>query len=125
MGRIIKEIEIEGQRAVALFDTGATYTYVREALVAGAPRNPVKTPVRVVLGGQSIEVREVRVFNGKIEGLDFFADAVPVADLGHGDGHALDAIIGARTMEQWELRLDPKTGALDLEGLRRREFIEY
>jgi hypothetical protein len=28
-------------------------------------------------------------------------------------------------MERWEIRLDPKTGALDLEGLRRREFTEY
>ena len=125
MGRIIKEIEIEGQRAVALFDTGATYTYVREGLVTKAPRGPVVAPVRVALGGQTIQIREQCFINGKIEGLDFFTDAVPVADLGHADGYALDAIIGARTLEQWEIRLDPKTGALDVEGLRRREFTEY
>ena len=29
MARIVKAIEIEGQPAVALFDTGAVYTYVR------------------------------------------------------------------------------------------------
>jgi hypothetical protein len=34
-------------------------------------------------------------------------------------------LIGARTMEQWEIRLDPRSGALDLEGLRRREFTEF
>jgi len=28
-------------------------------------------------------------------------------------------------MEQWEIRLDPRTGTLDLEGLRRREFTEF
>jgi hypothetical protein len=28
-------------------------------------------------------------------------------------------------MEQWEIRLDPRTGELDLEGLRRREFTEF
>jgi len=28
-------------------------------------------------------------------------------------------------MEQWEIRLDPQNGTLDLEGLRRREFVEY
>jgi hypothetical protein len=33
--------------------------------------------------------------------------------------------IGARTMEQWEIRPDPKSGILDLEGLKRREFTEY
>ncbi|MFQ6093499.1 MAG: hypothetical protein ACE5OR_12655 [bacterium] len=28
-------------------------------------------------------------------------------------------------MEGWEIKLDPKTGELDLTGLRRREFIEH
>jgi len=26
---------------------------------------------------------------------------------------------------QWEIKLDPRTGTLDLEGLRRREFIKF
>ncbi len=125
MGRIIKEIEIEGQRAVALFDTGAVYTYVRESLVAQCPRAKVAAPVRVALGGLYIQIREQCLVNGKIEGLDFFADAVPVADLGRADGHALDVIIGATTLEKWEIKIDPKSGSLDVEGLRRREFTEY
>jgi len=53
------------------------------------------------------------------------ADAVPVDEIGAADGRKLDALIGARRMEQWEIRLDPKAGALDLEGLRRREFTEF
>ena len=97
MGRIIKTIEIEGNAAAALFETGAMY----------------------------IDIREVCFVEGKIEGLDFFADVVAVESLGRADGHDLDAIIGARTMEQWEMRLDPRNGTLDLEGLRRREFTEY
>ncbi len=125
MGRIIKEIEIEGQPATALFDTGAVYTYVRENLVARCPRAAVVPPVRVALGGLSVQIREQCFINGKIEGLDFIADAVPVADLGKADGHTLDAISGATTMEKWELRIEPKTGTLNLEGLRRREFTEY
>ena len=40
-------------------------------------------------------------------------------------GHEVDAIIGATAMEKWEILLNPKTGELDLEGLRRREFTEY
>jgi len=125
MSRIIKEIEIEGQSAVALFDTGAMYTYVRESLLAQAPRRAVARPVRVALGGQTVDIRELCLVNGKIEGLDFFTDAVPVSDLGRADGHSLDAIVGARTLEQWEIKLDPKVGTLDVEGLRRREFTEY
>ncbi|GAG07660.1 unnamed protein product, partial [marine sediment metagenome] len=93
--------------------------------VTKAPRSAVTRSVRVVLGGQTIEITSLCLFNGKIEGLDFFTDAVPVAELGAADGHNLDAVIGARTMEQWEIRLDPRIEALDLEGLKRREFTEF
>lgn len=125
MARIIKTIEIEGQPAVALFDTGAVYTYIRNALASQSPRTAVVNPVRVNLGGQIIQISEECVVNGKIESLDFFTDAVPVREIGRADGHELDAVIGARTLEQWEIKLDPKTGTLDLDGLRRREFTEF
>ena len=125
MARIIKTIEIEGKQATALFDTGALYTYVRSSLTKGAPRRTLKPPVRVALGGREFEIRELCFVEGKIEGLDFLTHAVPVEELGAADGHELDAIIGTLTMEQWEIKLDPRTGTLDLEGLRRREFTEY
>ena len=125
MARIIKSVEIEGRRAVALLDTGAMNTYVRSSLVRQAPRRAMRTPVHVGLGGRSIKIREFCFLQGKIEGLDFLTDAVPVSKLGAADGHELDAIIGARTPEQWEIKLDPKAGALDLDGLRRREFTEF
>lgn len=125
MTRIIKTIEIENQPAVTLFDTGAMYTYVRAALVQDVPKRTMIPPVRVGLGGKEIEIREYCILQGKIEGLAFLTDAVSVEEIGCADGHELDALIGARTMEQWEIRLDPKTGALDLEGLRRREFTEF
>ena len=82
-------------------------------------------PVKVGLGGKEVEIRVYCILEGRIEGLAFMTDAVVVDDLGRADGHDLDAIIGARTMEQWELRLDPRAGTLDLEGLRRREFTEF
>jgi hypothetical protein len=125
MARIIKSIEIEGQPAVALFDTGAVYTYVRSHFLTNATRKALAKPARTVLGGQTIEIAELCLIDGKIEGLDFFTDAVPVAELGAADGHDRDAVIGALTLERWEIRLDPKSGTLDLEGLKRREVIEF
>ena len=125
MGRIIKKIEIEEELAVALFDTGAVYTYVRSSLIQRAPRREMIPPVHVSLGGREIYIREVCLIHGKIEGLDFLTDAVPVEEIGHADGHELDTLIGARTMEQWEIILNPKTGTLGLEGLKRREFTEF
>ncbi len=125
MARIIKSIEIEGKEATALFNTGALYTYVRSVLAERTPRRVVRPPVRVALGGREIEIRELCFVEGKIEGLGFLTHAVPVDELGTADGHELDVIIGALTMEQWEIKLDPRAGALDLEGLRRREFTEF
>lgn len=125
MARIIKTIEIEGQPAVALFDTGAIYSYVRSPLVRETPRRAMVPPARVTLGGRDIDIQELCLIEGKIEGLDFLADAVPVDEIGRADDHDLDAIIGILTMERWEIRLDPRTGELDLEGLRRREFTEF
>jgi len=125
LGRIIKKIEIEGQTAVALFDTGAVFTYVKQPYLANAVRKPLAAPFHVALGGRDVDVRELCLIDGKIEGLAFDTDAVPVNELGKADGHELDAIIGVLTMERWEIRLDPKTGTLDLEGLKRREFTEF
>ena len=125
MSRIIRIIEIEGRPAAALFDTGATYSYVKASFTTGTARTTVPVPPRVALGGKSIEIRELCFIHGKIEGLDFVSEAVPLDDIGRADGHELDVLIGARTMEQWEIKLDPKSGALDLEGLRRREFTEF
>lgn len=110
------EIEVEDQPTVALFDTGATYSYVRSSLVRDIPRRIVTRPIRVTLGGKDIEIRELCFIEGKIEGLDFFADAVPIEKVGHADEQELEALNGALTMERWEVRLDPKTGTPDLEG---------
>ena len=98
---------------------------LRASLATAAPRTTVPIPPRVALGGKSIEIRELCFVHGKIEGLDFVSEAVPIDDIGRADGHELDVLIGARTMEQWEIKLDPKTGTLDLGGLRRREFTEF
>ena len=127
MTRAIKTIEIEGQPAKALFDTGAFHTYVLRSYVEGIPNRlvPVTAPYEVSLGGETFEVRERALINGKIEGLGFDTIVVPVEALGKANGHDLDAIIGAITMEAWEITVNPKDGSLGLEGLKRREFTEY
>src|SRR5438132_780312 len=125
MSRIIKTIEIEGRPAKALFDTGAFHTYVLRKYLETVPMLPVSKRYEVALGGETVEIRERGLINGKIEGLGFDTSVVPVDSLGKANGHDLDAIIGAITMEAWEITVDPKDGTLGLEGLRRREFTEY
>ena len=125
MSRVIKTIEIEGRPVKALFDTGAFNTYVLRSFLEGVPMRSVTKPYEVALGGETIKIKERALINGKIEGLDFDTSVVPVESLGKANGHDLDAIIGAITMEAWEITVNPKDGTLGLEGLRRREFTEY
>ena len=127
MSRVIKTIEIEGQPVKALFDTGAFHSYVLRRYLAGVPDRlvPVIKPYEVALGGETIKILERALVNGKIEGLDFDTSVVPVESLGKANGHKLDAIIGANTMNPWEINVNPKDGTLGLEGLKRRKFTEY
>ena len=127
MSRVIKTIEIEGQPVKALFDTGVFNSCVLRKYLEGLPDRlvPVSKPYEVALGGETIEIRERALVNGKIEGLDFDTSVVPVESLGKANGHVLDVIIGTSTMNPWEITVNPKDGSLGLEGLRRREFTEY
>jgi hypothetical protein len=127
MSRVIKIIEIEGQPAKALFDTCAFHSYLLRRYLEEMPDRfvPVAKPYEVALGGETFEVREHALINGKIEGLDFNTMVVPIESLGKANGHDLDAIIGASTMNPWGITLNPSDSALDLEGLRRRKFTEY
>jgi hypothetical protein len=110
MSRIIKTIEIEGKPAVALFDTGAYHTYIHKRYVADIPHRlvPIPEPYTVALGGRIIKIKEICIVIGRIEGLSFDAESVPVDEVGYADGYKVDAIIGTLTMEKWEIKLDPR-----------------
>jgi hypothetical protein len=123
--RITKEIEIEGKRVWALFDTGALHSYIERALLTKAAKIDVPQPYRVGLGGRMIEVKELFLTSAKIDGLWFDIEAVCADRLGRVDGRDIDVIIGALTMEKWEMVLDPKKNEIDLSGLKRREFTEF
>ncbi|MEO0094314.1 MAG: hypothetical protein ABIL66_00270 [candidate division WOR-3 bacterium] len=124
MARKIKEIDINCKRLHALFDTGSMNTYITKRH-APFEKHILKYPFYVGLGGETREIKETCIIEGRIEGLGFSTDADIIDDIGAIDGTQIDIIIGARTMERWEIKLDPKTGELDLSGLKRREFTEY
>lgn len=125
MSRVIKTIEIEGRPVKALFDTRAFHSYVLRRYLEAVPMRSVTKPYEVALGGETIKIKERALINGKIEGLDFNTMVVPINSLGKANGHDLDAIIGAITMEAWEITVNPKDGTLGLEGLERRRLTEY
>ena len=123
--RILKEIEIEGKKAVALFDTGSMHTYVSNRLLEGVPIRILSKPYKVALGGRVIEIKEHCSIQGRIEGFDFHTEVIPVDEVGRINGKMVDVLIGALTMEEWEIIPNPKDATLDLSGLKRREFTEF
>jgi len=122
--RVIKEIEIEGKKVNAIFDTRANFSYVNSSIIPSASRRPVARPYKIGLGGEEIEVKEECLFHGKIEGLEFSGKAIPIEKTWKIDGKEVSAIIGALIMEEWEITINSKTGELGLEKLRTREFTE-
>ncbi len=123
--RIVKEIEIEGKRAIALFDTGSMHTYVSSRLLEDIPIRTISKSYKVALGGRIIEVKKYCSIEGKIEGLVFHTEVIPIDEIGKVDGKVVDVLIGTLTMEEWEIIPNPKDATLDLSGLKRREFTEF
>ena len=123
MSRIVKEIDVGGRTLNALFDSGSLRSYIKARFRSPIARK-VK-PITVGLGGETRRLDERCDFAAIIDGLEFDMTAYVVEELGETEYGPLDAIIGALTMEEWYIKLDPRTGELDLSGLRKREFIEY
>ncbi|MCC5997552.1 MAG: hypothetical protein LM573_00575 [Thermofilum sp.] len=118
------EIEIEGKRAYALFDTGSLRSYIRREFSSDVKRRI--TPFDAGLGGRVYRITEVCLVECAINGLPFDIEAHPVEDLGFDEeGRGIDAVIGALAMEKWALTPNPRTGEIDLTALKKREFTEY
>lgn len=77
------------------------------------------------MGGKERTVDEVCVVVPKIEDLEFDVKLHPLDRIGVIDGKEVDVLVGATTMEEWNIKLDPDKRELDLSGLRKREFIEF
>ncbi len=123
MSRIVKEIGVEGRQLRALFDTGSLRSYVKAEFRPAATRRV--SPITVGLGGTVRQLDERCDFTARIDGLEFDITAYVVEELGETEHGPLDLLVGALTMEEWYIKLDPQQGELDLSGLRRREFTEY
>lgn len=123
MSRIVKEIELGGRTLRALFDTGSLRSYIRAEF--RSPNVWKVKPITVGLGGETRRLDERCGLTAIIDGLEFDMTPYIVEELGETEHGSLDAIVGALTMEEWYIKLDPQTGELYLSGLRKRKFTEY
>ncbi|MHA1294899.1 MAG: hypothetical protein ACTSQJ_19870 [Promethearchaeota archaeon] len=132
MGRIIKKIKIKSEPkseiekdVFAVFDTGAERSYVKSSLLPDDIKCTAIFPLTSDLGGKKHELDRVCNINAEIEGAFFNFSAYPITEIGKIDGSDIGVLIGATAMEEWDIKLIPKGKELDLEGLKRREFIEF
>ena len=99
MARTFKDIEIEGKKAYALFDTGSLRSYI------------TNYESGIFLGSSSEAFfgktffRKVCLQICAIDGLEFDREAHPVEEIGLDErDKRIDAIIGAIGLEKWELK---------------------
>ncbi|MFN3476377.1 MAG: retropepsin-like aspartic protease [Candidatus Methylomirabilales bacterium] len=126
VARPVRIVQINGQSARALFDTGSIRSYIRSGLVRSLPRVRLSKPVSVGLGGRVLSLRVTCLVEAQLEGYPFDFQAYPVPRIGQDEtGQEIDLLIGAAAMEQWGMTIDPRTGRIDLRRLKKREFTEY
>ncbi|MEW6097057.1 MAG: hypothetical protein AB1567_11135 [bacterium] len=81
MGRIVHEIEVDGKKLKALFDTGSVRSYIRcELCPAVTHKVP---PIHVALGGRELILTERCDIVATIEGLGFAFNAYPIEEIFH------------------------------------------
>ncbi|MEW6095496.1 MAG: hypothetical protein AB1567_03075 [bacterium] len=123
MARIVQKIQINGRELNALFDTGSLRSYICKEF---EPPNTRKVPsIHVSIGGRTLNLDRRCDVSAMINGLEFDLSAYIIDELGEIEEGCIDALIGALCMEEWWIKLDPKSRTLDLSNLRRREFTEY
>lgn len=125
MGRIVRKLKIDGEEVKALFDTGSGRSYIKKDVVPkGVSRSKIR-PFRTGLGGEHRKIGEVCVVEPEIEGNSFDIKVHPLERIGEIEGKEVELLVGATSMEEWNIKLDPRENELDLTGLKRREFTEF
>ncbi len=128
MGRLLQDVTIEGKNKKAIFDTGSVVSYItKDALPDCAVCIDVH-PIEARLAGKTHRLTKRCFIPSKINGQKFEFDAFIIDTLGkiqEKGNIELDILIGAATMEEWAINLNPKDQTIDLSGLKRREFLSF
>jgi hypothetical protein len=125
---IIKDVNVEGQLKKAIFDKDSVVSYVTERAL---PKDAVCiniTPITSRLEGTTHRLTRRCFISGTIEGCAFDLDAFVIDKLGSAKEKGnveLDFLIGATTMEEWAVNVNPKNQIIDLSGLKKREFLSF
>jgi aspartyl protease len=125
MGRIRKNIDVQGHKFWTLFDTGARNTYVVPEVAELLDPKTLKKPFATALGGSVKKSNKSCILEGKIGGNHFATQAIVLDEIGADeDGKSIQVLFGALAMQQWSIRPLPKEERLDLSHFTK-EFLEF
>lgn len=125
VGRVYEQVRIDGQRHIALFDSGARNTFVVPSVAALGVRMRLHPAHLVALGGRRRKVVEHCTVTGSLLGHRLFLDALVIPEIRRGDqGRSIEILVGALAMQLWGIELDLRHERLDLSNFSK-EFVEF
>ena len=125
MGRIRKNIEVDGNKYWALFDTGARNTYVVEEVAQNFHIEEFQGMEPVSLGGKVHNVNKDCILKCLIEGYRIRYHARVLDEIGDDEsGKRIQVLIGALLMQEWGIILIPEEEKLDMTHYPK-EFVEF
>ena len=125
MGRIRKNIEINGKNFWTLFDTGSRNTYITKDVAQLLSTFDLPVVNHVSLGGMVHNIKQVCMLFCKIDGYNIMDEARVLEKIGKDDdGKEIDVLLGALTMQQWGIIAVPEKEDIDMSNYPK-EFIEF
>ena len=89
MGRIRKDIDVEGRHYWTLFDSGARNTYIVRDIAINLPMFELRNPQLVNLGGRSHNVQNDCRLECVIEGFNILTHARLLEEIGTDEDRAV------------------------------------
>lgn len=125
MGRIRKNIVVNGNKFWTLFDTGSRNTYVIKKVSEGFGISEISKPRKVAIGGKECSLNKLFILVADVEGLPVEIDAYILDEIGHDEeGKPIEILFGALAMQKWGIRPVPDEERLDMTHYSD-EFVEF
>ncbi|MEA1964208.1 MAG: hypothetical protein U9O41_03660 [Candidatus Aerophobetes bacterium] len=125
MGRVRKNIIIDGHPCWTLFDTGARNTYIIADIANSLPKKKLTQPERVGIGGRVHHYDQICIMTALVEGKPVWTDACLLDEIGNDrEGKRIEVLFGALAMQRWGIRPLPDEEKIDMSRYPK-EFVEY
>lgn len=125
MGRVRRNIEINGQMCWTLFDGGSRNTYIVEDAAISLPQYQLPQPRGTALGGSVHTIEKACLLVAKVEGLSVDTESYILKEIGiDEDGKRIEILFGALAMQKWSIRPIPDEERLDMTHYPK-EFVEF